>query len=186
MRVIGGTAGGRRLKAPPGAGTRPTSDAVREALFNALASRVDVQGARVLDLFAGSGALGIEALSRGATEATFVESDSGAADIIEENLEITGLQGGRVVRSKVQPWLDRQAPTELWDIVLADPPYAYAGWSSLLGELEHHVVADGLAVLETGGDIDLPRHWRSVRTKRYGTTVVTLATPCKHPSAESG
>lgn len=184
MRVIGGTAGGRRLKAPPGTATRPTSDAVREAIFSAIESRTALPGARVLDLFSGSGALGIEALSRGAAEVTFVDSDRRATQVIAENLELTGL-GGMVVCSPVESWLDRLDPSQVWDLVLADPPYAFGEWSSLLGELDHHLDPAGIAVLESGTDLDLPAGWRSVRTKRYGTTVVTLAAPCHHPSAES-
>ena len=185
MRVVGGEAGGRKLKAPPGDETRPTSDAVREAVFNAVASRMDLEDARVLDLFAGSGALGIEALSRGAGEVTFVDRSRTAAATIRSNLEMTGLAGGRVVTTPVQGWLARLGPADQWDLVLADPPYAYDGWTALLQGLAGHVDDDGMAVLESGSDLELPKGWRSVRSKRYGTTVVTLVVPCYHPCSES-
>ena len=182
---MAGEAGGRRLKAPLGSSTRPTSDAVREAIFNAVASRMNLAGARVLDLFAGSGALGIEALSRGAAEATFIESDRQAALTIADNLQITGLDGGQVVQAEVAGWVTSQPDDRLWDLVLADPPYAFQGWNALLTGLEAHLAPEAIVVLESGSQIELPRTWRSIRSKRYGTTVVTLVVPCHHPCAES-
>ena len=184
VRVVAGEAGGRKLKAPPGEQTRPTSDAVREAVFNAVASRMDLDGARVLDLFAGSGALGIEALSRGAREVTFVDSARPAVQTIEANLAATGLEGGRVVPSPVEGWVARLKPRDEWDLVLADPPYRFEGWHELLDGLRCHVAEDGMAVLESSAELDIPRDWRSVRAKRYGTTVVTLIVPCNHPCSE--
>ena len=185
VRVVGGEAGGRKLKAPPGDQTRPTSDAVREAVFNAVASRMDLEDARVLDLFAGSGALGIEALSRGASQVTFVDRSRAAVATIEANLEMTGLAGGTVIASPVDGWLARLGRADQWDLVLADPPYAYDQWTALLQGLAGHLDDDGIAVLESGSELELPKGWRSVRSKRYGTTVVTLVVPCNHPCAES-
>lgn len=184
MRVVGGEAGGRKIKAPPGDQTRPTSDAVREAVFNAIASRMDLEDARVLDLFAGSGALGIEALSRGAREVTFVDRARAAASTIEANLEMTNLVGGKVIATAVEGWLARLTPFQQWDLVIADPPYAYEGWADLLDGLCGHIAEDGIAVLESGAELELLNAWRSVRSKRYGTTVVTLVVPCNHPCAE--
>src|SRR5437870_4293923 len=110
MRVVAGTARGRRLDAPPGTATRPTSDRVRESVFNSLGSLDLVVGATVVDLFAGSGAMGIEALSRGAERATFVESDAAAARVITANLERCGLSDrGRVVASTVERYLSSAA-----------------------------------------------------------------------------
>lgn len=185
VRVVGGEAGGRKIKAPPGDETRPTSDAVREAVFNAVASRMDLEDARVLDLFAGSGALGIEALSRGASEVTFLDRSRGAVATIEANLRATGLTGGRVLATPVEGWIARLSGSDQWDLVLADPPYAFAGWTSLLEGLTGHLDEDGIAVLESNSELELPKSWRSVRAKRYGTTVVTLVVPCNHPCAES-
>lgn len=184
VRVVGGEAGGRKIKAPPGEQTRPTSDAVREAVFNAIASRMDLDEARVLDLFAGSGALGIEALSRGAREVTFIDRSRAAVSTIEANLEMIGLTGGKVIATSVEGWLARLIPGRKWDLVIADPPYVYEDWSELLDGLAGHIAADGIVVLESGADLELPNGWRSVRSKRYGTTVVTLVVPCNHPCAE--
>ena len=184
VRVVGGEAGGRKIKAPPGDQTRPTSDAVREAVFNAVTSRMDLEDSRVLDLFAGSGALGIEALSRGAKEVTFVDRARTASSTIAGNLEMTGLIGGTVVTAAVESWLTRLHPRQEWDLVLADPPYAFDGWDDLLEGLSGHIAEDGIVVLESGSELELPKSWRSVRSKRYGTTVVTLVVPCNHPCAE--
>src|SRR5258705_10119522 len=121
MRVIAGRFKGRRLKTPTWEGLRPTSDKLRETLFNILAPRV--AGARVLDLFAGTGALGIEALSRGAAHVTFVESDPLAIKAIEQNLAKTRFQG-EVMSMDVFSYLDRRAHVKPFDIIIADPPYA--------------------------------------------------------------
>src|SRR5919198_6604295 len=124
MRVISGRWGGRRLQAPAGAATRPTSDRVREALFSILADRVG--GARVLDLFAGSGALGIEALSRGAAEATFVDSAPAAIRAIKANLEALGAQA-EVRRADARRFLSgASGEARQYDLVFLDPPYRLA------------------------------------------------------------
>ena len=121
-RIVSGVAGGRRLKVPR-AGVRPTGDRAREALFNSLKSLVDLRGAAVLDLYAGSGALGLEALSRGAGTVVFVESSPGVLPVLKDNLAAVGLPGGRVVAGSV-PVVVRGAPPATFDLVLADPPYA--------------------------------------------------------------
>jgi 16S rRNA (guanine966-N2)-methyltransferase len=121
-RLISGVAGGRRLKVPR-TGVRPTGDRAREALFNSLKSLLDVRGATVLDLYAGSGALGLEALSRGAEAVVFVESSPGVLPVLRENLAAVGLPGGRVVAGSV-PTVVGGAPPARFDLVLADPPYA--------------------------------------------------------------
>jgi 16S rRNA (guanine966-N2)-methyltransferase len=120
-RVIAGLAGGRRLKVPP-AGVRPTGDRAREGLFNSLGSLLDLEGAAVLDLYAGSGALGLEALSRGAASVVFVESSPRVLPVLEANLATVGLPGGRVVRGSVPTVVAGAAP-QAFDLVLADPPY---------------------------------------------------------------
>jgi 16S rRNA (guanine966-N2)-methyltransferase len=121
-RLISGVAGGRRLKVPR-AGVRPTGDRAREALFNSLKSLLDLRGAAVLDLYAGSGALGLEALSRGAETVVFVESSPGVLPVLKDNLAAVGLPGGRVVAGSV-PTVVGGAPPARFDLVLADPPYA--------------------------------------------------------------
>lgn len=166
VRVVAGTAKGRRLRSPRGDATRPTADAVRESIFNMLGSRVEVEGATAVDLFAGSGALGIEALSRGASSVVFVERDALALAAIEANLAATGLGGGTVVRADALRWLT-SAPT--FDLAFADPPYEFDEWGTLLERLHA-----GLAVLESDREVDLPPGWSPVRHRRSGTTVVTL------------
>jgi 16S rRNA (guanine966-N2)-methyltransferase len=169
VRVIAGTARGRRLVAPDGTTTRPSGDRVREATFNALHSLEALDDATVLDLYAGSGALGIEALSRGAASATFVDSDRHAIDAVRANLEATALAAAaEVVQSDANRFIANHA--RRWDLALLDPPYAFAGWDDLL----QRVPAD-LAVIESATMVALPPAWQLVREKRYGTTVVTIA-----------
>ena len=173
MRVVAGTARGRRLQAPDGRDTRPTSDRVREALFSSLESLDAVRDAEVADLFAGTGALGIEALSRGAARVTFVDSSPGAATAIGRNLEATGLTSrATVVRADVLRWLG--TPVR-FDLVLADPPYSFEAWGDL-GAL----VDAAVLVAESDREVDLGERWRVERQKRYGSTVVTIATSKGH------
>ena len=167
MRVVAGIAGGRRLQTPAGRQLRPTSERVREAVFSSLWSLGVLDGARVLDLFAGSGAMGIEALSRGAAAATFVEADTAAAAAIDANLATTGLgQVSRVLRMDVARFLDE--PGGWFDLAFVDPPYAFSDWPSILGRLP----AD-LAVLEARREVDPGAGWMTTRSARYGGTVVT-------------
>jgi 16S rRNA (guanine966-N2)-methyltransferase len=182
MRVIAGENGGRRLVAPPGRATRPTSDRVREAIFSMLESAMldgastggaaTLEGAAVWDLFAGSGAMGIEALSRGAAHATFVEQARPAVSAVRENLAALGYGPPRstVVAADVLNWVGPGQGKV--DLVMADPPYAWQGWDILLARLEH---LRPLVLAETGAELVLPPGWQSLRAKRYGGTVVTLA-----------
>jgi 16S rRNA (guanine966-N2)-methyltransferase len=168
MRVVAGEQRGRTLIAPKGKDVRPTADRVREAVFNALNSLDGIEGATVLDLFAGSGALGIEALSRGATHATFVDKDRQALETVRANLEATGLVGKATVRQADA--MTFEAPAV--DLALLDPPYALAAtdWTGLLDRLD----AD-LVVIESDRVVELPARWRVLRSKRYGGTVVLIA-----------
>jgi 16S rRNA (guanine966-N2)-methyltransferase len=181
MRVVAGTARGRRISAPPGDAVRPTGDRVREAVFNALGSLAAVDGARVLDLFAGSGALAIEALSRGAASAVLVDRDPSARRTIEANLAVTGLAGrATVVGGSAEAFLS--SCTERFDLVLLDPPYRFDRWPALLDALAPHL--DGVAVIESDRPIETPPGWRVERQKRYGGTIVAIARPhAANPSA---
>lgn len=169
---MSGTAGGLRLVAPAGAGTRPTSDRVREATFNALGSLGLVTGARVLDLFAGSGAMGIEALSRGAVHATFVERDRAALRAISENLRRTALgSDATVVAAEAYGFASAaRVAAHVYDLAICDPPYLYGEWGPLLEVLPARV-----AVLESDHELAPGPGWEVKRTKRYGGTVVTVA-----------
>ena len=177
MRVIAGSAGGIRL-AVPKRGVRPTMDRVKAAIFSSLGDII--AGARVLDLFAGSGALGIEALSRGACSVVFVEADRQSAEIIESNLAKTKLNG-RVREQDVFDFLQHASGAEIFDVVFADPPYekTEAGerfTEKLLGNeaLFQLLDPDGIFVLEKRPAEALPetKLWRLIRQKTYGATEV--------------
>lgn len=171
MRVVAGTARGRTLVAPPGSRTRPTTDRVREAIFNALGSRGGLEGAQVADLFAGSGALGVEALSRGAAHATFVDRDRQARRAIARNLAACGFEDrATVVPVPVERWLAGLPPGQRYDLAFCDPPYAYDGWDELLGALPA-----ALAVLESDRPVTPAPGWELVREGRYGGTWVGFA-----------
>ena len=168
MRVIAGEFGGRTLVAPDGTTTRPTTDKVRQAVFNSLHSMGVVEGAVVVDLFAGSGAMGIEALSRGAERCTFVERDRGALQALRANLSTLRIEERATVHATdVMAWLPAMRHV---DLVFADPPYGFDGWATLLG-----LVADApLVVAEADDPVDAPDGWMQVRARRYGRTWVTL------------
>jgi 16S rRNA (guanine966-N2)-methyltransferase len=174
--VIGGDLRGRRLTAPPGNSVRPTSDRVREAIFDILFSQGGVEGAAVVDLFAGSGALGIEALSRGAASVTFVERDPAALAAIRANLVAVGRTEAErdgeatVVRADAEQWV--AATAARFDVALVDPPYRYEGWEELVARLPAE-----LAVLESGAEITAPGGWVVIKSRRYGGTIVTVARP---------
>jgi 16S rRNA (guanine966-N2)-methyltransferase len=173
-RVIAGRYGGRRLQAPRGAATRPTSDRVREALFSILGDRVG--GARVLDLFAGSGALGLEALSRGAAQATFVERAAPALAALRANLAALGADA-EVVRADALRWL-RAAPAgaRQYDLVFLDPPYRRAAaLGAELSELLPAVLAPGALVVaesDRRAPIELTIH--ATDERRYGDTLIRI------------
>jgi len=179
-RIVAGTHGGRRLAAPSGPGTRPTSDRVREALFSTLDAMVDLDGARFADLYAGSGAVGLEALSRGAAHVLLVESDFRAARTIRANLAALGAgTAARLVMAKVATVLDGGPDGEPYDVVFADPPYPMpdedvaamvralvrGGW----------LAADAVLVVERStrtGPIPQVEGVTEVRGRRYGETTL--------------
>jgi 16S rRNA (guanine966-N2)-methyltransferase len=162
---------GRRIEAPPGLDTRPTTDKVREAVFNALVSRDLIRDARVADLFAGTGALGIEALSRGADHCTFVERDRNVLRALRSNIDQLGLTDrSRVLAADAL----NQAATLDVDLVLADPPYDFDAWPRLLA-----AVRAPFLVAEAGRPLDsleglADAGWEATRSKRYGRTWVTF------------
>ena len=176
-RIIAGVAGGRRILVPP-KGTRPTSDRVREALFSALDAGPGLDGAAVLDLCAGSGALGLEALSRGAASVVFVESSPGVLPVLRENLAAVGLPGGRVVAGPVSTVLGGPPPAR-FDLVLADPPYATPD-HEVVGVLvrlsEGSWLSPGAVVVVERSSRDRPFDWPTpfagLRDRRYGEAVL--------------
>ncbi|MGW1199089.1 16S rRNA (guanine(966)-N(2))-methyltransferase RsmD [Streptomyces sp. NPDC002536] len=175
-RVIAGTAGGRRLAVPPGTGTRPTSDRAREGLFSTWQSLLGtLDGIRVLDLYGGSGAVGLEALSRGAGHVLLVEADARAVRVIRENVRVIGLPGAEVRTGKAEQIASGAAPSAPYDVVFLDPPYAVTdeevreilltlragGW----------LAEDALATVERstrGGEFRWPDGFDGLRARRYG------------------
>ena len=176
-RLISGVAGGRRLKVPP-SGVRPTGDRAREGLFNSLGTLVDLEGAAVLDLYAGSGALGLEALSRGARTVVFVESSPKVLPVLRANLDSVGLPGGRVLAGSV-PTVVGGAPPTRFDVVLADPPYATPA-EEVQDVLRALVAGDWLApgavvVVERSSREDAwewPTPLDALRHRRYGEALL--------------
>ena len=192
MRVVAGSARGRVIVAPQGTIIRPTADRVRQATFNSLESRSFVAGATVVDLFAGTGALGLEALSRGARHATFVDSERLSVECIRQNAAHLGFEDRcHVVRTDALHWLrdshmglgaatafavEAGAPL----LVLADPPYAFTGWAELLTLLLPFFVAaadDSILVLESPNSMEMQPGWQLEREQRYGAAVITMVRP---------
>jgi 16S rRNA (guanine966-N2)-methyltransferase len=177
MRVIAGEWRGRRLQAPPGDATRPTSDRVREALFSVLGAQVE--GARVLDLFAGSGALGIEALSRGAAEVTFVDSAPAALRALRANLAALGADGEVRRQDALRALAAARAAARQYDLVLLDPPYRLAPrLGPELSAILPAVLAPGAAVVAESDrreplELDLPLR----DERRYGDTLIRIHGP---------
>jgi 16S rRNA (guanine966-N2)-methyltransferase len=185
MRVIAGSAGGVRL-AVPKRGVRPTMDRVKAAIFSSLGEAI--VGARVLDLFAGSGALGIEALSRGAASAIFVEDDRQSAEAIEKNLAKTNLQG-RVRDQDVFDFLRQRSNADKFQIIFADPPYEKGQHDENCTEkllrsetLSQLLEPGGIFVLEKRPTDTLPemKLWRVLRQKTYGATEVLFLEPIRN------
>lgn len=179
MRITGGELKGRRVKGPQGRFLRPTSERVRKAIFDLLAPH-DIKG-RVLDLFAGSGALGFEALSRGAQEVIFVEKDKGVADLIKENIKLLELEGrAKVLNMEAKKSLRVLAEKGLvFDLILMDPPYKdYAKIGLILDEIKSKklLAPEGLVVLEHSSR-EKPLQasgWRLLSYRRYGDTTVSI------------
>ena len=172
MRVVSGEFRGRRLVAPAGSTTRPTTDQAREAVFNSLSSMDVIDGAVIVDLFAGSGALGIEALSRGAARCTFVERDRAAVQAIRDNLAtLKAADRSVVVAADAVGWVRSHGKVSA-DVVFADPPYDFEGWDELLAGIEASVV-----VAETGRAMSCPVGWTLLRARRYGRTHIAILEP---------
>ncbi|QUD80867.1 16S rRNA (guanine(966)-N(2))-methyltransferase RsmD [Gordonia polyisoprenivorans] len=189
-RIIAGRHGGRPLKVPD-AGTRPTSDRVREAVFNILDARIDLEGAAILDLYAGSGALGLEALSRGASSAVFVDNRRRSTAVVTANLRALGVaEVGRVITAPVSAFLAGPARAEVparvgvtgrFDVIFSDPPYALTD-DEVHGDLAAlgaggWLADGGLLVLERGrrATTRWPVGWEVVTDKSYGDTTVQVA-----------
>jgi 16S rRNA (guanine966-N2)-methyltransferase len=176
-RLISGVAGGRRLTVPP-SGVRPTGDRAREGMFNSLGTLLDLDGARVLDLYAGSGALGLEALSRGAAEVVLVENGTRVLPVLRANVAAVGLPGARVVAGSV-PTVVGGAPPARFYLVLADPPYAVPA-EEVRGVLTALVTGgwlapDAVVVVERSAreePFEWPTPLTGIRDRRYGEALL--------------
>lgn len=185
-RIISGAAGGTPLIAVPGSLTRPTTDRVKEALFSRLDAFDVIAGSRVLDLYAGSGSLGVESASRGAQAVELVESDGKASAVCQRNADlINGVLARKAVsvhRSKVEPFLDRAADTAAWDLVFLDPPYPLEedGLSAVLQKLAGHLAPGAVVVVERSSRSPEPL-WPDglarFAEKKYGETRLWFAEP---------
>lgn len=174
-RVVAGAARGRRLQVPPGGRTRPTADRAREGLFSTLQSLTDLDGARVLDLFAGSGALGLEALSRGAASVVLVEDDRAAVAALRANVDAVGLPGALVVADRVERYLSGEP--EPVDVALLDPPYD-DDVRDVLVALLPWLADDAVVAVERrtrDGDLVWPSGYRPGRSRRYGEATLWYA-----------
>jgi 16S rRNA (guanine966-N2)-methyltransferase len=174
VRIVAGSRRGHRIAAPKGVATRPTGDRVREAVFSIVGS---VEGAAVLDLFAGSGALGLEALSRGAASCLFVERDREAVRTIQANLEKLRFTGATVIDREVAATLrEERKRARAYDLILVDPPYGE--WErhepTLAEELPAVLAPHGLAVLETDERVEPALPLDLVTTRRYGSARITV------------
>jgi 16S rRNA (guanine966-N2)-methyltransferase len=179
VRIIAGSRKGSRIFAPKGTDTRPTADRVREAAFNLLGPGA-ADDARVLDLFAGSGAMGLEALSRGAAHATFVDSDREACRTINRNLDKLGLEGATVLCQDALTALRADARAgSRYDLVLVDPPYRRFSslQNALISYLPEIVVPDGILLVETAADEEPELPLTKRTTRRYGAARLTLFEP---------
>lgn len=173
LRIIAGRFRGRRLQTPEGPAVRPTADAMKETIYNVLGGVV--RDARVADLFAGSGSLGLEALSRGARAVVFVEEASAALAALRANIQALGVQDeSSVVRADAVGYLGRGGP-DPFDVVLADPPYAHGAESALLAAARQRVAPGGWLVLQHGRQWEAPAAppgWRRQRPRRFGATTI--------------
>ncbi|MEL6444893.1 MAG: 16S rRNA (guanine(966)-N(2))-methyltransferase RsmD [Bacteroidota bacterium] len=174
MRIIAGRLRRRTFKAPDDLSTRPTTDRVRESIFNVLEARIDFHGLQVLDLFAGTGALGFEAISRGASFVTFVEQNSKVVKIARENAEALGIADqGSFLRGDAVAFLER-TPGPRYGLVFADPPYELEAMDRMPELAQPHLAPGGLFVLEHSKAHTFDDHPRLVTSRRYGRTVVSV------------
>lgn len=176
MRIVAGTARGRRLQVPEGTRTRPTSDRAREGLFSSLLSLLELDGARVLDLYAGSGALGLEALSRGAVSATLVEHDPDALAVLAANIDHLALPGAHLVRQSVERFLPVD-PEPRYDLALLDPPYELDVVPALV-LLRPWLTETAIVVAERAtraGELTWPTGYEPRRSRRYGEATLWYA-----------
>lgn len=185
LRVVGGALRGRKIRTDDRSDLRPTTDRARETIFNIMASRFDMEGLDVIDLYAGSGALGIEALSRGAAHATFVENNAGGVRLIQSNLDTLGLAERAVVlRSDALRHLEEGSP---YDLIIADPPYNALAVAALLAAVPDALRENGYALIERSAGTLLPPHPRLelLAERSIAATSVALLRKVERDSIDS-
>lgn len=176
MRIIAGKAKGKSIEAPKGTQVRPTTDRAREAIFNTLFSLGGVESLAVVDLFAGSGALGLEALSRGASQAVFVENSPVVLKVLRSNIAKLGFQNrSEVIARDVMS--ERRFHNTRFDVAFCDPPYNFSQWQELLSGINSRIL-----VAESDRKIELNSQWKCLKIRRYATTVITIAESSARPS----
>lgn len=194
-RIVAGAAGGTPLVSVPGSMTRPTTDRVKEALFSRLDAFNVLSGSRALDLYAGSGSLGVESASRGAAAVDLVEFDAKASAVCQRNADlINGVLGRKTVtvhRSRVESFLDRIAEETLWDVVFLDPPYPLdqPGLAAVLGKLAPHLAAGAVVVVERSSrshEPEWPAGLERFADKKYGETRLWFAEPASGQQVDVG
>jgi 16S rRNA (guanine966-N2)-methyltransferase len=168
MRIVSGIVKGRKLFTPSSQDVRPSKDRVREAIFNSLTSFDLIEGRHFIDLFAGSGALGLEALSRGARKVTFVDNQKACIDVIQTNVAALGFE--KNTEMILSDYVHQLGRIQVDDVVLLDPPYKFKNWEGLLNS----IVAD-VVVIESDRNVSIMEPWNVIKTKRYGTSVVAIA-----------
>lgn len=180
MRVITGAARGRKLFTPDGMDIRPTADKVKEAIFSII--QFDIEGRRALDLFAGTGQLGIEALSRGAESCVFVDESRAAIKLIEKNIQITGLQGAKVAQAEAMSFL---SSSEKYDLIFLDPPYSKSLLENALERISafDKLSSGGIIICEYPVGKELPEMqepYGKLKTYKYGKITITVYTKSDH------
>ncbi|NNN13751.1 MAG: 16S rRNA (guanine(966)-N(2))-methyltransferase RsmD [Acidimicrobiaceae bacterium] len=178
MRVLGGASKGKKIKTPQGLLTRPTSARVKKSLFDMLSTRIDFFGIEVLDLFAGSGSLGLEAISRGASQVEFVDSAHSVIQVLKQNIAGIPPDVARAsaIKSPALTYLKNRISAKThYDLVFCDPPYLFDDWNELLGYVIQVTTQDSIIVIESDREVVLPEGLSVLKVKDYGSTVITLA-----------
>lgn len=178
MRVLGGTSKGKKIKTPSGSLTRPTSSRVKKSLFDMLCTRMDFFGIEVLDLFAGSGSLGLEAISRGASHVEFVDSAHSVVQVLKENVASIPPEVAQVavMKSSALGFLKNRISMGVhYDLVFCDPPYLFDEWNELLGHVIQVMTKYSIIVIESDREVVLPDGLVVLKVKDYGSTVIILA-----------
>ncbi len=174
MRIVAGQFKGRQLVSPTGRSTRPTSDQVREAIFNLIGARFTIKDSVVLDLFCGTGALGLEALSRGAAHVTFVDSSGAALRAAAKNISLLQVENRCTLLQRDALRFLKGSEARRFDLILADPPYKMSGITEVAHRATHLLADSGLMVFEHDRNIGFDSSAHEIESRSYGRTIVTI------------